>query len=243
MPEWAWIARTFARSRQSLKGLSIVVVLGLLAAFFGLREAALPGGAGEVPLWRLLAIGVGSVPALSLSSRLALLEESTTTAFRRAQHLYLLFMMLACAVLFIAATAVILDPPELVVLLRSLCGWMGLGLLSRAIFGSQMAWLLPVGGLFMISFLGRPRGSQLAWWEFTAQPATHVPSALLVASLLGAGIASYLIDSWQVSRLHRVLRGFVTRLGRSRRSAPFATIAALRFEPEAHDDGGGRHGV
>jgi hypothetical protein len=179
-------------------------VAGALTAWIGLRVAAVPvavdGGGGTVPMWRVLTMGVGILPALSLHSSLADLETMGTPAHRSTERRYLLCMFLACAGIYAAIAALTLELSSLAVIARSLAGWLGLALVSGRLLGWRLAWVLPVATLCVLLYWGGGVTTH-AWWEFSARPHDDVPSLLLSACLLGGGALAFWATPWRRRRL------------------------------------------
>ncbi|MER5645888.1 hypothetical protein [Streptosporangium sp. NPDC002524] len=199
-------SRTFALARRAWVAFALAVLLGVLTAWAGRYEAPVPTASGDgdatLPMWRLLTMGVGTLPALGLHSALRGLEEVGTDVHRRAERRYLLCLSLACAGAYLAVAASALDLPVAGIILRSLPGWLGLALVSGRFLGWRLAWVLPAGALCVLVYWGSTGdGGHHEWWEFSARPHDDVPSLLLSLCLLLGGVTAASATSWRAARL------------------------------------------
>ena len=199
--------QAFALTRRGWATFALAVLLGVLTAWIGLREVPVPialeHGNATLPMWRLLAMGVGILPALSLHSNLRDLEETSTERHRRAERRYLLGLSLACAGVYLVIASLTLHLWLLAIVSRSLSGWLGLALMSGRILGWRLAWAFPVAASCILAYWGAAAGTgnNYAWWEFSARPHDDVPSLLLTACLLAGGVLAYSATPWRWKRL------------------------------------------
>jgi len=179
----------------------VALLLGGFTAWLGLRQAPVPTAAQDadaaLPVWRLLTMGAGMLPALGLHSRLRDLEEMSTRPHRQAEQRYLIGLSVACAAAFLAFASMTLNPAQITVVARSLLGWLGLSLISGRLFGWQLAWALPLAVSGVLTYWGGGAGNGYTWWQFTARPHNDVPSLLLSACLLAAGALAYSASAWR----------------------------------------------
>jgi hypothetical protein len=150
--------REFARVRRAWTPLLLAVLFGVLTAWLGENEIRLPisAGSGEVtlPMWSMLAMAAGTLPALGLHSALASLEETRTDIHLRVEHRYLLALSLLSFGGYLAVAATTLDTAILSIILRSLPGWLGLALLSGRLLGWRLSWVLPLGMWCVLAYCG-----------------------------------------------------------------------------------------
>ncbi|MDP9793614.1 hypothetical protein J2S43_002126 [Catenuloplanes nepalensis] len=199
--------RAFIAARLGWGALAACAVLGLLTAAIGGQDAPIPtaleNGTAVVPMWRLFAMGAGVVPVLGLYSRLHDLE-LPGDPLRRAQHRYLAAIVVLCAATYLAIAAAGLHPLVLLMIARSLPGWLGLALISGRLFGWRLAWIAPVLASIVLNYWGSGEvPGTYRWWEFTARPHDD-PTAAGISLVLGAaGLLGYLITPWHLRRAGR----------------------------------------
>ncbi|HWS35684.1 MAG TPA: hypothetical protein VN408_23460 [Actinoplanes sp.] len=194
----------FLRARRAWVPLIIAAVAGAVAAWAGHRAAAVPSVADNatLPLWRLLTMGVGILPALGLHSHLGSLEAMGTTVHRRAERRYLTAMVAAVHATFLGIAAAGLPFDVLAIAVRSIPGWLGLALLSGRTWGWRSAWILPVVTMCGLTFWGGGDGpADFSWWEFSARSHDDPRTLLLSAALGLSGSAAYAVTPWRLRRL------------------------------------------
>jgi len=185
----------------------LAAVSGVAAAWAGHRAAAVPSVADNatLPLWRLLAMGVGILPALGLHSSLGELENMATPEHRRAQNRYLLLVIVVTQALLIGVAAPGQPADVLVTMLRSAPGWIGLALLSGRLWGWRLSWVAPIVVLCALTYWGGGDGpDDFAWWEFSARSYSDGRTAVLAVALGLVGAAAYSLTPW---RLHTLWAG------------------------------------
>lgn len=201
-----WAYMSFISARRGWTIFTVALVLGLLTAAIGLREAAVPTAyeqsEGVLPIWRLLAMGVGLLPALGLHSNLGHLEEMATNDHKRVERQYAVGLTLACAGGYLLLASLVLQPSLLAVITRSLAGWLGLGLISGRLLGWRLAWALPVAAACILTYWGGASApDRHAWWDFSARSYDDLPSLLLTVCLLGGGLLAYWVSPWRRTHL------------------------------------------
>lgn len=202
-----WIAR-----RASVL-LGLAVLLGIATAVFGLQEAPVPtsqaGTGTALPVWRLLAFGVGTLPVLGLHSPLGSLEEARGHPHSACEWRYLVALITGCSASYLALASVSLNADSIEIIARSIPGWVGLALLSGRILGWRLGWILPVLGLAALTYWGAgTMPATFAWWEFTARPPDDLIALFLSSLLLVAGGLAFAATPWRVRRIigRRVVR-------------------------------------
>ena len=195
---------TFVSARRAWLAPALAVVLGLLTAWAGPWEAPVPSATGDgdatMPMWRLLATGAGTLPALGLHSVLTGLEETGSDVHRTAERRYLLWLSAACFTLYLVIASATLEPLITVTVSKSLPGWLGLALISGRLLGRRLAWVLPAG---IMCVLGYWNGSTQEWWDFGDAAPQDVRSLLVSACLLAGGLLSWWATPWRLTRLTR----------------------------------------
>lgn len=207
----------FLAVRRARSFLLAAVVLGALTVWRGTSAAPVPTavelGQATIPIWRLLAMGAGVLPVLALHSQLADLEVVATRRLRSYQLRYLGGMSLACLVVYLGISAVVIQPLLLVIMARSWLAWFGLALVAGVVLGWRMAWTLPALAAAVLIYWGYQRGGRYEWWEFSARPHDDVSSLLVSLVLFGVGLAAYWLTPWRRRRLafwRRPMKAFGT---------------------------------
>ncbi|WP_189170176.1 hypothetical protein [Pilimelia anulata] len=187
--------------------MSIGLLLGILTAALGKYAVALPAATEDravVPMWRLLAMGAGVLPALALHSSLADLEQQTST-IRKMERRYLAGVATATGLAYLAAAAVTLPITLIAVLARSIVGWLGLSLLSGRFLGWRLSWGAPIMIFAVLVYWGTGGDGQVyEWWEFSARPHSDSASMALCLVLFAVGVCAQAMTPWRIRRLTSV---------------------------------------
>jgi len=184
--------------------LAIAVVVGCWGWFEAPTPAATTSGGATVQFWRLLTVGSASLPVLTLASSMEALEAAAGPPYHRLRNLVLAAAFALSSGCVITAAAVGVDPAVTPLIGRALLAWFGLALISGRLLGWTYAWILPCAALCALLYWGHSANAgDYRWWEFTAQPAGHLPSWLLASGLLAAGITAYTLSPWRVRSLTR----------------------------------------
>ena len=219
----------FLAPRRSMSAVIAAVAISTVVALIGSASATIPtpwtAVSSNLPIWRILAAGIGILPALSMHSSLAALEQMTTPHHRRREVLYLAAMTVVCFTIFLASCAVSFDRDLTLSAARSLGAWLGLALIGGRFAGWQLSWILPTVMIAAMSLFGGGSGGDYAWWEFSAQAYTHVPSSLLSLALLGAGVLATAITNWRFAPMKRAILEVERRILRRRTRRPNALVA------------------
>lgn len=201
----------FLRVRSTSSCVLLAVMLGVTVALIGQRSAAIPvlinRSAPALPTWRLLAMGAGVLPALSLHSSLSDLEHVSTSKHREVERRYLVAVSGVCMGAFIGGAAVSLPMNVVLVVFRSLLAWLGLALVSGRVLSWRLAWVLPAVVLAMLLGAGGGGGGQYAWWEFSVQEYDNLPSLLLSLLVSACGLLAFASTPWRIAGVRRAWRG------------------------------------
>lgn len=199
----------YLSSRRWSTLLATATAVAVLAALFGSTKVGLPtagGGAPTVSFSRLFAVAAGVVPALTLVSRMSDLEAAHGRSFARCRTIVLTAALALSGALVVLGTFVGgggLDGA--LGTSRAVLGWFGLALVSGRLLGWNQSWALPWTVTAAVLYWGFDSNqARYRWWEFTAQPADHVPSAALVLVLLLAGMIAYSLTPWHLRALRSV---------------------------------------
>ncbi|MFC8850033.1 MULTISPECIES: hypothetical protein [unclassified Micromonospora] len=196
--------RLFLAVRPARTVLAATVLLGALTAWFGMVQAPFPTAVEEgraiIPLWRMIAMGAAILPVFALTSPLAGLELVATRRLRSMQRRYLAGLSIGCAVVYLTICATVLQPPVVAIIARSWIAWLGLALLAGAILGWRLSWTLPAATAGVLWYWGFSGSDHYHWWDFSARPHDDLPSLLLSATLLLAGLTAYAATPWRRRR-------------------------------------------
>ncbi|MFE4973449.1 hypothetical protein ACFRAR_15210 [Kitasatospora sp. NPDC056651] len=174
-----------ARSRQVPVSAAAVALVALALRALGGPE---PASLGTVVLVLTANVAAASVglggwdPALERTAAIR-------WAPRRAAHVLLIGAVASAALLAVQATGARLAPAEVVI--RTSAGLVGLAALGAALFGAQLAWILPTGWLGFTLLMPPPGGvvgEVVGWMVYS--PSTTVSTATPWA-LLAAGTVVY----------------------------------------------------
>ncbi|MGK5444855.1 hypothetical protein ACSNN7_23930 [Micromonospora sp. URMC 105] len=186
--------------------LTVMVLIGVVVGGWGAFEAPTPAatdtGGATVEFWRLLAVASASLPVLTLASPMEALEAAGGTAYHRLRSMVLGAAFACSSGCILTAAAVGVDPAVTPLIVRALLAWFGLALVSGRVLGWNYSWILPWGALSVLLYWGHSSSTRdYRWWEFSAQPAGHLPSWLLAGGLFAAGVAAYALSPWRLHRL------------------------------------------
>jgi len=134
----------------------IVLIAVGWGAYATVVPAATDSGGANVEFWRLLGVGSGTLPVLTLASPMHALEAAGGAAYHRLR------------------------------------GW---------VLGGAYSWIPPWVAVCAILYWGHGASGGYRWWEFTVQPAGHLPSLLLAVGLCVAGLAAYALTPWRIRHL------------------------------------------
>lgn len=155
------------------------------------------------PSWRTLAMFAAVLPLLSLHSPMAELEASGTHRFHRGRAVRLAGLWIGSTALFLSVSAIKVEAQVLETMAVALPGWTGLGLISGRVLGWRQSWILPALALCILTYWGVPGiNGTYPWWEFTVQPASENPSALVISlALCVIGLLAYTLTPWRLRTL------------------------------------------
>ncbi|MFF3867198.1 hypothetical protein [Micromonospora sp. NPDC001898] len=212
--------RLFLAVRPARAVLAVTVLLGALAAWFGLIQTPIPtaieDGRAIIPLWRMIAMGAGVLPVLALTSPLADLELVATQRLRSMQRHYLAGLSTGCVAIYLAICGTVLHPAVVAIIARAWIAWFGLALLAGAVLGWRLAWTLPAATAAVLWYWGYSGSQHYHWWEFSARPHDDLPSLFLSFALLAAGLVAYAATPWRRRR-------WIWQLSRPKPSPPTST--------------------
>lgn len=183
-------------SRRVPLALLFGTILSVAVAIWGQIEAPLPNvtgeGEGVVPAWRILALAIGILPTTLLQSPFAALEEVRTKRIHAFEIAVLACVVTSLWIIFLAFASFAVSTGVLVVMLRSLCGWLGLALLSGLLLGWRLVWVLPIGVFCICILFGVPSETgSYPWWDFSAAPSHQVFPAMVSGGLMTCGISLF----------------------------------------------------
>ncbi|CAL9483574.1 hypothetical protein [Streptomyces sp. enrichment culture] len=137
----------------------------------------------SVPVAAVAPVAYAVVLGTTLHSPMALLEHTAAQpleAYRRAHLCALTLLAVALSALPMAAG---LPFEVFAASARNAAGYLGLAVISARVFGSGLAWLLPLGTFGPTLLLGVGEDNTPEWWAWSIENAA-TPSALVIAAVL-----------------------------------------------------------
>ncbi|BCL15774.1 hypothetical protein [Micromonospora sagamiensis] len=207
-----WVIGAYLMTRNWRWLLAAMIVIGVVVGGWGSLEASTPAatdsGGSQVPIWRLLAVGSGLLPVLTLASPLQALEAAAGLPYHRTRCFVLWGALAISSACILTAATVGMDVAVAPVIVRALLAWFGLALVSGRVLAWSYSWVLPSAVMCVLLYWGHDRtGRTYRWWEFTAHPVGHLPSMVLAGILLTAGLTAYALSPWRIHRVTQFLRG------------------------------------
>ncbi|MFE4977874.1 hypothetical protein ACFRAR_37945 [Kitasatospora sp. NPDC056651] len=179
-----------------------LIVLTAVSAFFGSQVLALPGGGPGgmtgVPMRRELPIAFAALAAGSLNSRMDQFELVAGPKLR-AYEIWHALIAGGVSVALVGGTEFFASGADLAIVLARACViWFGLALLSGRIFGRKLSWIIPVGTIFPLTYLGADSAGRVRWWEWTGQSPDSLPCWGIAVVSTVCGLAAFLLTPWHV---------------------------------------------
>ncbi|MFF9472781.1 hypothetical protein ACF1E9_09165 [Streptomyces roseolus] len=183
-------ALAHARSRNLPRAAVAATLVALVTALFTRRQVDIPDFRHlvdyAVPVAVVVPVAYAVILGTTLHSPMADLEYVSA----RPVPLYRRFQLVALTLFATALSALPLAfglPAEVfAVSARNAVGHLGLAVISARLFGSGLAWLLPLGIFGPTLLLGVGADNTPEWWAWSIHPATS-PGALTIASVLWLG--------------------------------------------------------
>ncbi|MCP9974318.1 hypothetical protein [Streptomyces somaliensis] len=177
----------FARSRNVPRAAAGALLVALAATAFAGARVDVPDFRHLVdfgiPVAAVAPVGYAVVLGTTLHSPMADLEGTAARplgAYRRVHLVALTLLAVALSALPITAG---LPFEVFAASARNAAGYLGLAVISARLFGSGLAWLLPLGTFGPTLLLGVGEDNAPEWWAWSIEAAPR-PSALLVAAAL-----------------------------------------------------------
>lgn len=192
----------YARVHRAATVLTGTAVVALLSAFFGGTNIALPSiGSGGVTTGVPYRLELPLLSAVFLSAALdgamSAHDAMGASTMHRLRAVYCTALTLTVCAFSFGAEALADGPESGIVFIRSLLIWLGLALLSAAVLGQQLGWVIPLASvLFLVWY-------PLNWWDWTANPATDPFSWAVAAMSLTLGVAATAATPWRRKALLR----------------------------------------
>ncbi|MGW6021128.1 hypothetical protein [Streptomyces sp. NPDC055099] len=186
----------YARVHRAAAVLAGTAVVALLSAVFGGTNIALPSiGSGGVttgvPYRHELPLLSAVFLAAALDGAMSAHDAMGAATMHRLRAAYCTALTSTVCAFSFGAEALANGPESGTVFVRSLLIWLGLALLSAAVLGQQLGWVIPLTSvLFLVWF-------PLNWWDWTANPATDLFSWAVAAIALSLGVASTAATPWR----------------------------------------------
>ncbi|MFI0810048.1 hypothetical protein [Streptomyces echinatus] len=180
-------AVAFVRCRGLPRAAGTALLVAVAATAFAGRRVALPEFRYlvdfSVPVAEVVPFAHAVVLATTLFSPMADLERASAQPMRRHRAVYLvglLALALALSALPLLAGA---GGEVTAAAARNVVGHLGLAMISARLFGSGLAWLLPMGVFGPTLLLGVSGDNTPEPWAWSLHPATDSTAAVVAAAL------------------------------------------------------------
>ncbi|MET9290850.1 hypothetical protein [Streptomyces sp. NPDC003077] len=185
-------ALAFARSRDLPRAALICLVIALATTAFAGSQVDFPDFRYlvdfGVPVAAIAPVAYAIVLGTTLFTPMADLELTAAQPMHRHRALHLTGLALLAVLLTALPLPAGLPFPVFVTAARNAVGYLGLAMISGRLFGSGLAWLLPLGTFGPTLLLGVGRDSTPEWWAWSLPPATDPGAAVIAALLWTAGL-------------------------------------------------------
>ncbi|WP_190016826.1 hypothetical protein [Streptomyces lucensis] len=181
----------FVRCRGLPRAAGAALLVALVATAFAGQRVAVPQFRYlvdfSVPVAEVVPLAHAVILATTLFSPMADLEETSAQPMRRHQGTYLVTLLvlalgLSALPLLAGATGEVCTSAA-----RNVVGYLGLAMISARLFGSGLAWLLPLGMFGPTLFLGVSSANTPEPWAWSLHTAASVPAAVQAAALWTTG--------------------------------------------------------
>ncbi|MGY3337623.1 hypothetical protein ACVW0K_003722 [Streptomyces filamentosus] len=180
-------ALAHARSRNLPRAAAAAAVVAVATALFTRGQVDVPDFRHlvdyAVPVAAVVPVAYAVILGTTLHSPMADLEHVSARPFSLYRRLQLVGLTLFATVLAALPLAFGLHAEVFAASVRNAAGYLGLALISARLFGSGLAWLLPLGTFGPTLLLGVGADNTPEWWAWSIHPASS-PGALTLAVLL-----------------------------------------------------------
>ncbi|MER7765017.1 hypothetical protein [Streptomyces sp. NPDC097619] len=180
-------ALALARSRGLPRAALLTTAVAAATALFTRGQVELPDFRHlvdyAVPVAAVAPVAYAVVLGTTLHSPMADLERTSARPFglyRRAQVLLLTLFAIALSALPLATG---LSTEVFAASARNAAGHLGLAVISARLFGSGLAWLLPLGVFGPTLLLGVAEDNTPEWWAWSLHPASSTTALAQAAAL------------------------------------------------------------
>jgi len=185
------------------------LILAVFDATFGGRILTLPfvnEGANSLPMRRELPAAFAALMASSLGSQMSTFERSSAHVHRR----WLACQLGAATTLGVAIVGTseftATGASEAAVAARSFLIWVGLSLISAALFEPHLSWILPLGTIFPLTYVNRDSHGYYYWWVWTHRDIGDSPTWMMMGISLLVGAGATFATPWHWQRMLRYSR-------------------------------------
>ncbi|WP_240138959.1 hypothetical protein [Streptomyces sp. MUM 178J] len=184
----------FARCRGLHRAAGVALLVALAATAFSAQRVAVPQLRYlvdfSVPVAEVVPLAHAVVLATTLFSPMADLEETAAQPMSRHRAAYLAVLLalaagLTALPLLTGATAEVFGAAA-----RNVVGYLGLGMISARLFGSGLAWLLPLAVFGPTLLLGVAADNTPEPWAWSLHTASSTPAAVVAVLLWLTGAAA-----------------------------------------------------
>ncbi|MEU3630959.1 hypothetical protein AB0E11_19145 [Streptomyces fradiae] len=137
----------------------------------------------SVPVAAVAPVAYAVVLGTTVHSPMADLEHTAAQPMGAYRRVHLVALTLLAVVLSALPMAAGLPFEVFAASARNAAGYLGLAVISARLFGSGLAWLLPLGTFGPTLLLGVGEDNVPEWWAWSIETASR-PSALLIAAAL-----------------------------------------------------------
>ncbi|WP_055569023.1 hypothetical protein [Streptomyces atriruber] len=181
----------FVRCRGLPRAAGAALIVALAATAFAGQRVAVPEFRYlvdfSVPVAEIVPLAHAMVLATTLFSPMADLEQTSAQPMSRHRALYLVVLLalalgLTALPLLAGATAEVFASAA-----RNVIGYLGLGMLSARLFGSGLAWLLPLAMFGPTLLLGVGSDNTPEPWAWSLHPSSDAAAAIVAVALWVVG--------------------------------------------------------
>jgi hypothetical protein len=187
-------AVAYARSRKLPRAALVSLAIAFAATLYAGRQVQIPQlrylSDFSVPLAATVPVAHAVVLATTLFSPMADLEHTAAQPMRRYRATHTAVLLALGAVLAALPLAGGLAPDVCTAAVRNVTGYLGLAMIGARVFGSGLAWLLPLAMFAPTLLLGVGADNTPETWAWSIHSASSASAAVIAAALWFVGLVA-----------------------------------------------------